>query len=217
MIDDATLDRVIEFHGHLCPGLAMGIRAAEVALEQIGPHSVDEEVVAIVETDMCGVDGIQFLTGCTLGKGNLVHRDFGKNAYTFVRRSDGRAIRVSGRPGAFGPEADPERQLLGAKIGARTATADERERWLSGHRERSRQVLAAPIDELFDVQDVAVEPPRMARVFTSVECSSCREGTMETRIRRLDGADLCPPCFDAAVAGVASLSVPTRTRPAGGA
>jgi formylmethanofuran dehydrogenase subunit E len=40
------------FHGHVCPGLAIGVRAAEVALEEIGPHSRDEEVVAVVETDM---------------------------------------------------------------------------------------------------------------------------------------------------------------------
>ncbi len=45
----------------------MGVRAAEVALEEIGAHSADEEVVAIAETDMCGVDAIQFLTGCTFG------------------------------------------------------------------------------------------------------------------------------------------------------
>jgi len=52
------------FHGHMCPGLAIGIRMAEIALREIGPHSTDEEVVAIVETDMCGVDAIQYLTGC---------------------------------------------------------------------------------------------------------------------------------------------------------
>ncbi len=69
MIDQESVERVQQFHGHMCPGLAMGIRAAEIALERIGPHAGDEEVVAIVETDMCGVDGIQVLTGCTFGKG----------------------------------------------------------------------------------------------------------------------------------------------------
>jgi len=90
MSDPQTIDGVIRIHGHVCP-VAMGIRAGEVALAEIGPHSGDEEVVAIVETDMCGVDAIHFLTGCTFGKGNLIHPDFGKNAYTFVRRSDGTA------------------------------------------------------------------------------------------------------------------------------
>lgn len=52
MIDRETVEKVAEFHGHMCPGLAMGIRAAELALQEIGPHAKDEEVVAIVETDM---------------------------------------------------------------------------------------------------------------------------------------------------------------------
>lgn len=52
MIEPQTVDKVAEFHGHMCPGLAIGIRVAELALREIGPHSSDEEVVAIVETDM---------------------------------------------------------------------------------------------------------------------------------------------------------------------
>jgi formylmethanofuran dehydrogenase subunit E len=98
-IDERTLEDVAAFHGHICPGLTMGMQAASIALREIGPHSKDEEVVAVVETDMCGVDAIQYMTGCTFGKGNLIHRDWGKNAYTFFRRSDGRAVRIVGRPG----------------------------------------------------------------------------------------------------------------------
>ena len=68
-----TVERAREFHGHLCAGLTIGIRASQIALREIGPHSADEEVVAIVETDMCAVDAIQLLTGCTFGKGNLIN------------------------------------------------------------------------------------------------------------------------------------------------
>ncbi len=62
------IDNVVRFHGHMCPGLAIGIRAAEIALREIGPHAEDEEVIAIVETDMCAVDAIQYLVGCTFGR-----------------------------------------------------------------------------------------------------------------------------------------------------
>lgn len=51
-ISPERVEAVAAFHGHMCPGLAMGIRAAELALRDIGPHAKDEEVVAIVETDM---------------------------------------------------------------------------------------------------------------------------------------------------------------------
>lgn len=199
MIDRETTRRIVEFHGHMCPGLAMGIRAAEVALAEVGPHSGDEEVVAIVETDMCGVDAIQYLTGCTFGKGNLIHRDYGKNAYTFVRRADGRAIRISGRPGG-GVTANPEREALFAGMQSGQATDDDRERFVALMQERSDAILTAPLDELYEVREVDTIVPPTARVFASIDCQSCGEATMETRIHLLDGRNLCPPCFDTAVA-----------------
>lgn len=51
-IEEATLKKIVEFHGHMCPGLATGIAAAQIALREIGAHSKDEEVVAVAETDM---------------------------------------------------------------------------------------------------------------------------------------------------------------------
>ncbi len=194
MTDQSTIARVEQFHGHMCPGLAMGIRAAEILLEQVGPHSSDEEVVAIVETDMCGVDAIQFLTGCTFGKGNLIHRDHGKNVYTFARRSDGRAVRVSTRPQAWGEPA-PDWDALSAKLSTGHATPAERERFQTLHRARAEDILARPIEDLYDIRDVDIDMPRPARVFRSVTCEQCGEPTMETRIRLLRGRQLCPPCF----------------------
>ncbi len=199
MIDRETTRRIVEFHGHMCPGLAMGIKAAEVALAEIGPHSADEEVVVVTETDMCGVDAIQFLIGCTFGKGNLVHLDYGKNAYTFVRRSDGHAIRVSGRPGSWA-RPDPELAALSETLSPGRTTPDDGQRFSALMQERSERILATPVEELYDVQTVDAPAPPAARVFSSVECQACREPTMETRIRLLEGATLCPPCFAAALA-----------------
>lgn len=197
MIDEQTLDRVVEFHGHMCPGLAMGIQAALIALREIGAHAKDEEVVAAVETDMCGVDAIQFLTGCTFGKGNLIHRDWGKTAFSFFRRSDGRAIRVSVRPNAW--QRDPEHQALSVKVRAGVATDAERSRFQELHVAQSRKVLALDPDALFAFEDIQSAPPRKARIHASVVCAECGEAAMETRVRRLDGRELCQPCFDAAL------------------
>ena len=47
----------------------------------------DEELVAIVENDACGVDALQCVTGCTFGKGNLLFHDYGKHVYTIYSRS----------------------------------------------------------------------------------------------------------------------------------
>ena len=198
MIDEDRLAQVIEFHGHLCPGLAMGVHASEIALREIGPHAADEEVVAVAETDMCATDAVQFLTGCTFGKGNLVHRDWGKNAYTFFRRSDGRAVRVAALPGAW--VRDPEHQELFAKVRAGTATDDERARFRQLHQEQSRAILARAPEELYEATEVNATPPRPARIHASVPCAACGENVMETRVRRLGGQELCAPCFEEALA-----------------
>jgi formylmethanofuran dehydrogenase subunit E len=211
MTDQATVERIVEFHGHMCPGLAMGIRAAEIALDQVGAHAADEEVVAIVETDMCGVDAIQFLTGCTFGKGNLIHLDHGKNAYTFCRRSDGHSIRVRTKPEGWGPP-EPEWEGLFAAVRAGTATPDEKQRFLTLHRARAERILAAPAEELYDVAEVNAEIPPRARIHTSIPCADCAEPTMETRVRLHGGRMLCPPCFDAEIAGRSPVPAPTAMR-----
>jgi len=190
---------VQSFHGHMCPGLAVGIRAAEAALSEIGPHAQDEEVVAIVETDMCGIDAIQYLTGCTFGKGNLIHRDYGKNAFTFYRRSDGKAVRIVSRPAAFGPSREELSELMG-KRRAGTLTDNERKRFEELQKARIDWILKVSITDLFELKEPAEPVPSHARIHGSVACEACDELVMETRIRRFDGRFLCIPCFEAASA-----------------
>jgi formylmethanofuran dehydrogenase subunit E len=68
----------VTFHGHSCPGLALGYRAAQYVMDALrAGRSDDEELVCIVENDACGVDAIQVVAGCSVGKGNLILRDLG--------------------------------------------------------------------------------------------------------------------------------------------
>lgn len=193
------INQIQSFHGHMCPGLAMGIRAAEIALEQIGKHASDEEVVAVVETDMCAVDAIQFLTGCTFGKGNLIHRDYGKNAFTFVRRSDNKAIRILTKPDAWGDSNDEHRQLS-AKVRSGASTLEEKARFQKLHLAKAQRILNAPLEQLFSINEMTTTPPKKARIYASIRCEDCGEMAMETRIRKFGGRDLCIPCFEKAEA-----------------
>ena len=200
-IGERTLTEVVAFHGHLCPGLTTGIRVAEVALREIGPHAQDEEVVAIVETDNCAMDAIQYLTGCTFGKGNLIHLDYGKNAFTFARRSDGKAVRVVGRPQPR-READPVEAALVEKVRSGEASEEEREAYSSLWQRRALAVLEAEEEALFDVQTLRDFPlPDKARLYASVACDACGEMTMESRVHRHESKRLCPPCYQAATGG----------------
>jgi hypothetical protein len=52
----------------------------------------NEEMVSIVANDACGVGALQCITGCTVGKGNLISRDYGKAVrvvFNFNGRPDG--------------------------------------------------------------------------------------------------------------------------------
>ncbi|HET9443116.1 MAG TPA: FmdE family protein [Acidimicrobiales bacterium] len=199
--EEVTVDQVVAFHGHQCPGLAIGIQAGRVAWREIGPPAVDEEMVAVVETDLCAVDAIQRMTGCTFAKGNLVFRDWGKVVFTFFGRNCGRAVRVALRPDAFA--ADPlfvEHQALMAKAHAGEATPEEEARFRELHEIRSRTVLEMAPEVLFRVEEVDEPFPERARLHLSMACADCGESVMETRVRRLGGRDLCIPCFDRAAA-----------------
>jgi len=199
-LEQATIDEAVRFHGHQCGGLAIGIQAARLALREVGAPAPDEEIVAVVETDMCSVDAIQALTGCTFGKGNLIHRDWGKNAYTFFRRSDGKAVRIAPRDGGW--NRSPELTELMDKARAGQATPAEAARVAQLRQEWEQQVLAADPDDLFTVTPVDEPMPHRARLHASVVCADCGESTMETRTRKLAGRDVCIPCFDRAYAAI---------------
>ena len=95
-MDQQLWEKAIAFHGHACPGLAIGVRAATEAIKRLNlSFSEDEEVVCVTENDACGVDGIQAILSCTAGKGNLKFRDTGKMAFSFFNRKSEKNSYVS--------------------------------------------------------------------------------------------------------------------------
>lgn len=164
---EAKIEETIIFHGHSCPGLAIGIRAAECALSTL-THTPPASLICVTETDMCGVDGIQYLTGCTLGKGNLIHLDYGKMAFSFFDTSgEVKGIRVLFHL--------PKEEL--------------------SKEDMITRIMTAELSELFSVAELDIRPPRAARVLTGLKCEECGETTMESRTRRFAGQTLCIPCF----------------------
>ena len=64
----------------------MGYQASLYAMELLGVsgRAQDEELVCVTENDACGVDAVQAVLGCTVGKGNLIFRMTGKQAFNFL-------------------------------------------------------------------------------------------------------------------------------------
>ena len=193
-IDKEFIEKTIAFHGHCCPGLTIGIRAAELALQKLA-HVGKEDLVAVVETDMCGVDAIQFLTGCTFGKGNLIHRDYGKTAFSFYDRSKNVGFRAVLRPDIPG-DIGSELRILMKKVEAGTANEEERARVQNLRMELQQRYMKADLEEMFIVTEPPLPVPRPARILASLKCEGCGEMAMESRTRRFDGRTLCLPCFE---------------------
>lgn len=164
-------EEIVRFHGHDCPGLAIGYRMANAAVAELkSVRAEDEELVAIVENDACGVDALQCITGCTFGKGNLLFRDYGKQVYTVYSRKTRSGVRVHFHGNSITDEMRMDRAAL---IG---------------------YILSAPVDNIISASSVSVSEPEPARIRKSVPCSVCGESVMETRVQDIEGSPVCIPC-----------------------
>ena len=166
-MDKELWQKCVAFHGHECGGLTIGFKAATYAAKLLDlTFSHDEGLVCIAENDACGIDAIQVLLGCTVGKGNLLFHITGKQAFSFYDRLTKRAVRLVLKPrpeGMTREEAFPYYQQL-------------------------------PMEEMFEVKPVKLPLPSHARLFRNVVCEACGEDTAEAHIRVENGKQLCLDC-----------------------
>ena len=161
--------KCVDFHGHECGGLTIGYKAALYAIKLLNlKFSDDEEVVCISENDACGVDAIQVLLGCSVGKGNLLFHMCGKQAFSFYNRVSGASVRL----------------VLREKADGMT-----REESFDFYQQN------AP-EELFDVKETTFCLPEYARLFDSYRCACCGEMTAANWIRVAGGKYLCLDCYN---------------------
>jgi formylmethanofuran dehydrogenase subunit E len=197
IMNGEEFQRCAQFHGHVCPGLSVGFRAAKVAMERLKEtRAEDEEIVAIVETDACSADAVQVLTGCTFGKGNFIYKDYGKMALTLLSRKTGEGVRVAMRQGAATP--NKEHFELLQKVMRGDASQQEREHFQALHSQRSRDILEMPADRLFSIVKVKVELPVKARIEPSEPCDRCGEPTMRSKLLNQEGQRVCRGCIEIA-------------------
>jgi formylmethanofuran dehydrogenase subunit E len=182
------------FHGHWCPGLATGIRIAEMALREVG-SSEDEEIVAVAECDNCSVDAVQFLTGCTIGKGNLRIENLGKTAFRLYRRRDGKAVRIVRKPRPLKQESPRETDLRN-RYSSGTLTPDEQKEYAQMRERQCDSIMASELDDLLECKTCDIPVPPRALMTDSLVCDCCGEEVMETKTRNFRGQVLCLHCFE---------------------
>lgn len=160
----------VVFHGHACPGLAIGYRVVEWVRdckEWAFNDALDEEVVCVSENDSCAVDAIQVLSHLTIGKGALRIDMQGKMAFTFYFRAQKKAYRIRLKPNVL--KGDKQAKMY--------------------------QVLSKPFNKLFQVEAVHTPPPHYARMYETLVCTACEEGVAEGYTTLYKGKTLCLSCF----------------------
>lgn len=167
------LKNAVSFHGHLCFGLLVGCRVSLLALKLLKTEkSKDDELVCIAENDSCAVDAVQYIAGCTLGKGNLIIKKYGKHAYTFAKRSN---------------ENKEKRSAYRITINYNAFAGLNK-------KERLKKIKESKDEELFSIKKIKLELPEKARVYPSVQCSRCREQVMLKKTFKINGKLYCTTC-----------------------
>ena len=164
----ALWEKCAAFHGHVCGGLTIGYKAALYAIELLNlKFSDDEQVVCISENDACGVDAIQVILGCSVGKGNLLFHMRGKQAFSFYNRKTGKSVRLVLKPKPH----DMTRQ------------------------ESFAYYQSCEPKDMFDVKNATIRLPEKARLFDSYICDCCGEVTGANWIRLAGDQKLCLDCY----------------------
>ena len=194
IMESDNFKRCAAFHGHVCGGLAIGYVAATAGLDWLREkRALDEELVAIVETDACCVDAIQVLTGCTFGKGNLIYRDYGKMGFTFFNRRTGQGVRLAMKPDTFRVN---ERQIdLFRKTRDGSITDAEKAELEVLGVQRTAEVLNTAAKDLFSMNPTTAGMPDKARIEPSKRCTRCGEPTMASKLEMVEGNRVCRGCL----------------------
>lgn len=191
----------LTLHGHKCPAMPMGLRVGAAAMNKLGvERAKDGQLMALVELGenhcaTCFADGVQMITGCTFGKGNIKRLGYGKWGVTLIDKKNGKAVRVT-------PKAE-------------AMAANKKTTFFTEYREKGipasqvppehvdplvEQVMNAPDEQLLSISEVFdykwEDPPHSFRSFV---CEMCGEMTSELYGRVAGDKKVCIPCKEKAV------------------
>lgn len=123
---DVSLEEASQLHGHKCPGMTLGYKAARMALKALKPAPGHPLLVTIRETCRCPVDGVKAVTGCSEEAGSLVVIHSEDYTFDFLDQATGESITVQLLPGFDIGGLDPEWESVRKFLGPEQATAEER-------------------------------------------------------------------------------------------
>lgn len=138
-LSDSDLETIERFHGHICSMVLLGARMARVAGGRLITWNEDPpRLFAFFRGYGCAVDGVQIMSGCTWGNGNLV---------LLRGREFSLVLTAEGSPKAV--KAVPLPNILSGVRGARGGILDTA---------LGDLILKGPGEDLFTIEEVTGLP-----------------------------------------------------------
>lgn len=191
----AKWEQAVEFHGHICPGLAVGYKASIYGLKllDLEGKNISNTHYAVVENDVCGLDGVQIVTGCTIGNDSLIINNLGKKAFSFVDKKTGSGVRLVLNVPLWGDYKQAIHLHHQVKNGI--ATGDEKAEFIRVREQRGRELLEYANDLMFTWENTNINIPSKPRLHEFVRCEICQEEAMLPWIKLKNGLKVCSKCY----------------------
>lgn len=178
------------------PEWSWGVRMSLAAMDELSmdPSKHNRDLIVYVEIDRCMTDGVQAVTGCTLGHRNLKYNDYGKFVATYINTATGKAVRVSAKDDNI--ESCPgfwrwsKKLFKGDGECKPSPTPEDME-------EGVEIVSGLPEEELLVLEEVQFEIPENdipGFPKSIVKCEICGEHVMDGKELLLAGKTICRSC-----------------------
>ena len=196
MEDKEILLKAFEFHGHKCWASTAGVRVGLAALRTLGVKRTgnSSDLHCIVEIGnnhgaQCFADGIQYATGCTLGKNNIEKAGWGKLAITLIDKKEQRSVRIAYK--------GTKQKLIAASSfmkkrsqGIPPTDISEEEAW-----EMVKIIWDSPEEEVLTIGGVKSHPYEdYGEIMGLHPCEECGELTSIAYLRVVGKRHVCIPC-----------------------
>jgi formylmethanofuran dehydrogenase subunit E len=185
----------LAFHGHRCPAMPLGLRAAIAAMEVLGvERAKDKELFVISETGKghaagCFLDGIMTSTGCTYGKSNIKKLYYNKMAFTLIDVVKSKAVRVSLKPSFV------EKMLSSPFVQERKKGTPPQDVNPKIANPLIENVLSMPYEHFLNIEpvkDYIFENKKS--VFDTRTCAVCGEQVFVDKLEKTDKGEVCLAC-----------------------
>ena len=189
MLLNTDLEKVVNFHGHLCPELVIGVRVSDYAKRCLP----DGDFSLIAENTTSAIDALQVLLGITLGNQRLQIMDFGKHNYTFLLKNKRKAFTLSLKKIHYGDKNTY--QKLWEKIRRSEAIFDD---VVEYQRLLDRRIMALSkmdLEDMFDLEEVKYQRISTELPILYKTCRGCHHEVLTDRAVEYHGNFYCIPCF----------------------